>query len=320
MDIFLSNQVQVFLFSESIVYILSLVAFIASTVILKEWDFNSTSQKQYKLEKRSFLVMTIIVLTLWIKIILLAYFAYTIDSISVLIPGAMCAAGVISANEYGNPLLVLKIVLLFLTGIWLILNSLDQKAEDYPYFKTKLWFYIVIFLFLSIEYYLDFTYFSHISTDNTVQCCSAIFGLFGNNSIPLNLNIFMLLMIFYILYILIVLLSIQKYSFILFISSLLFLYFGYQSVVHFFGTYIYELPSHKCPFCMLQKEYYFIGYILWGALFLGVFFGISNFILKIMINYEDQHLYRLTIIFNTIFVILCTLYVLIYFIRNGVWL
>ncbi len=320
MDIFLSNQVQIFLFSESIIYLISLIAFIASIVIVKEWNFNSTSPKQYKLEKRSFLIMTIIVLTLWIKIALLAYFVYTIDSISVLIPGAMCAAGVISANQYGNPLLFLKIALLFLTGIWLILNSLDQKAEDYPYFKTKLWFYIAVFLLLSAEFYLDFAYFSHISTDDTVQCCSAIFGLSGDNHIPLNLNVLTLLAIFYILYILTVLLSIQRYPFTLFVISLLFLYFAYQSVVHFFGTYIYELPSHKCPFCMLQKEYGFVGYFLWGTLFLGVFFGISNFILKILISYEDKRLYRFTIIFNTIFVILCTLYVLIYYIRNGVWL
>ncbi len=320
MNIFLSNRVQIYLFSESLLYILSLVAFVSTLSIVSKWDFNSCDEMQYKLEKRSFLITTIIVLSIWIKILLLFYFVYSIDSISVMIPGAMCGAGVISANPYGNPLLFLKILLLFLTGIWLIINSLDLKAENYPYFKVKSWFYIVIFIFLSTEIYLDFTYFSHLWIQSPVKCCSAIFGLSGDNLIPLNLNTSTLIAIFYLLYFLTILSSIQKYPFILFISSALFLYFGYQSVVHFFGIYIYELPSHKCPFCMLSKEYFFIGYLLWGTLFLGVFYGLSNFILKILISHENRNLYSLAIIFNTIFVILCSSYVMIYYIKNGVLL
>ncbi len=320
MDIFLSNQVLIFLFSESILYLLALIDFLGTIQILKNWDFNATTTKQYLLEKRAFLIITIILFTLTLKIFLLPYFAYTIDKLSLLIPGAMCGAGVIAANSYGNPLLLLKIITLFCIGIWLIINHHDQSAIDYPYFKTKFRFYLFIFTLMTVEYILDLAYFSHISTSNVVQCCSAIFGISGNNPIPFNLTTTMLLAIFYLLYLLTILLSIQKNALMLSIVSLLFLYIGYESVVHFFGTYIYQLPTHKCPFCMLQKEYYYIGYLLWTALFLGVFFGIGNAVLKFLIHHETQKLYRLTILFNTIFVILCSSYVLVYYIKNGVWL
>jgi len=319
-DIFLSNQVLIFLFSETILYFLSFIAFLGAVQILKNWNFNATTTKQYQLEKRAFLIVTIILFTLTLKILLLPYFAYTIDKLSVLIPGAMCGAGVISANSYGNPLLFLKIIILFFIGIWLIINKHDQNAVDYPYFKTKFWFYLFIFMMMSVEYALDIAYFSHISTSDVVQCCSAIFGISGNNPIPFNLTIPLLLTIFYLLYFLTILLSTQKNAFLLFIVSLLFLYIGYESVVHFFGTYIYQLPTHKCPFCMLQKEYYYVGYILWATLFLGVFFGIANAVLKLLISHEETKLYKLAILFNTFFVILCTSYVLIYYIKNGVWL
>ncbi len=320
MDIFLSNQVLIFLFSETILYILAFVAFLGAVQILRNWDFNATTTKQYMLEKRAFLIVTIILFTLIMKILLLPYFAYTIDKLSVLIPGAMCAAGVISANAYGSPLLFLKIVILFFTGIWLIINKHDQSAVDYPWFKTKFRFYLFIFALLTAEYILDILYFAHISTADVVQCCSAIFGISGNNPIPFNLTVPLLLVIFYLLYLLILLLSVQKNAALLFVVSLLFLYIGYESVVHFFGTYIYQIPTHKCPFCMLQKEYYYVGYLLWGTLFAGVFFGIANFVLKLLISQEDPKLYRLAMLFNTIFVILCTGYVLTYYIQNGVWL
>ncbi len=320
MDIFLSNQVLIFLFSESILYLLSVIAFLGAVQILKNWDFNATTTKQYQLEKRAFLIVTIILFTLTLKILLLPYFAYTIDKLSLLIPGAMCGAGVISANSYGNPLLFLKIIILFFIGIWLIINQKDQQAIDYPYFKIKFRFYLFIFFMMTLEYLLDIAYFSHISTSDVVQCCSAIFGISGNNPIPFNLTVPLLLVIFYLLYILSILLSVQRNALLLFIVSLLFLYIGYESVVHFFGTYVYQLPTHKCPFCMLQKEYYYVGYIIWATLFLGVFFGIANAVLKLLIHHEERKLYHMAILFNTIFVILCSSYVVVYYIQNGVWL
>ncbi len=320
MELFLSNQVLIYLFSETLLFILSIIAFIGSISILKSWDFNDTSTKQYSLEKRAYLIILIILFSLIFKILLMPYFAYTIDKLSDIVPGAMCAAGVIGANEFGNPLLLVKIFILFLIGIWMIVNHEDLKAENYPFFREKFWFFVVIFSLLSVEYYLDIAYFLNISLEQPVSCCSVIFGLSGNNELPFGLSLSMLIVLFYLLYVLNMVLSFQKNSPLLFISSLLFLYIAYSSINHFFGTYIYQLPTHKCPFCMLQSDYYFVGYILWTLLFLGVFFGISNFILKILIKDELDSPYRYSRIFNTIFVILCSTYPIVYYIKNGVWL
>ncbi len=320
MELFLSNQVLIYLFSETLLYVLALIAFIGAIGILKDWDFSTTSVKQYQLEKKAYLIILIIIFSLIFKILLVPYFAYTIDKLSTIVPGAMCAAGVIGANDYGNPLLLIKISILFLIGIWMIVNHEDLKAINYPFFKEKFWFFVLIFILLSVEFYLDITYFLNISLEQPVSCCSVIFGISGSNELPFGLSITLLLTLFYLLYILNIVLSLQKNTYLLFTSSILFLYISYSSVNHFFGTYIYELPTHKCPFCMLQSEYYFIGYFLWTLLFLGVFFGVSNFILKILLKYELESAYRYSRIFNTLFVILCTAYPIIYYIRNGVWL
>ena len=41
------------------------------------------------------------------------------------------------------------------------------------------------------------------------------------------------------------------------------------SIISFICLYIYELPTHHCPFCILQKEYGYVGYLLYIALFGG---------------------------------------------------
>ncbi len=319
--IFLSNGVIVFLFIETLLLILLSVAFINVLTILKSWNFEATTTKQYILEKRSYLVLLIIFFTLSFKIILLPYFAYMIDTLSDVVPGAMCAAGVINANKYGVWLLWLKIFILFLVGIWIILNHYDLKAENYPFFKKKLWLFILIFALIAGESVLDILYLKNISTKSIVSCCSSIYGASGiSNPIPFDLHVNELLALFYLLFTLSITTAIYRFKFFSLLSNIAFLYIAYYAVVYFFGTYIYELPTHLCPFCMLQSGYYYIGYFIWGTLFLGTFFGMSVSIIEYLTDIDLSRLFRYSIIFNTTFILICSTYVLLYYIKNGVFL
>ncbi len=320
-SILLSNEVIIFLFVQIILFILLTIAFYFSLSIIKNWDFNKTTNKQYKLEKTSYLVILIISFTLIVKIVLFPYFAYSLDNLSNIVPGAMCAAGIVGANEFGQINLALKILILFFIGVWLIINSLDLKEKTYPYTKKKYFLYIFIFILSIIELFLDFSFLDNISTKEPVMCCSVIFGVNNTGTkIPFDLSISNLLIVFYLLYILTTILSLQKSSFLNLIINFMFLYIGYYAVTYFFSTYIYQLPTHQCPFCMLQKEYYFIGYFIWGTLFLGTFFGVSSFILKTFIDKDLAYTYKYSLIFNTLFLFLCSFYVIRYYLVNGVFL
>jgi hypothetical protein len=50
---------------------------------------------------------------------------------------------------------------------------------------------------------------------------------------------------------------------------------SFASVISFIALYFYELPTHHCPFCLLQKEYHYIGYLLYPALLVGGIAGMS---------------------------------------------
>ena len=320
-EILLSNEVIVYLLSETVLYLLLFIAFISTISLLKKWNFDAFTTEQFTLENRSYLVMTIIFFVMLLKVVLLPYFVYTIDNLSDLIPGAMCGAGVVKANEYGNPLLSLKIIILFLSGLWLSMNSLDLKAKNYPYLKLKSWFFLLIFLLLSAEYLLDILYFTHIETANPVSCCSVIFGQTGgSNALPFGLDVPKLLILFYLLFALVVLTIVSELAIVSILASLLFGVIAYYAVVHFFGTYIYELPTHLCPFCMLQDHYFYVGYLLWGLLMLGVFLTIDSAVMQYFFKQPSKSLKRISLLLLSLFVLLCSAYVAVYYLKNGVLL
>jgi len=320
-EILLSNEVIVYLLSETVLYFLLFIAFLATIGLLKRWNFDAFTTEQFALENRSYLVMTIIFFVMMLKVVLLPYFVYTIDNLSDLIPGAMCGAGVVKANEYGNPLLALKIIILFLSALWLSMNSIDLKEKNYPYLKLKSWFFVLIFFLLSTEYLLDILYFTHIETTNPVSCCSVIFGQTGGaNGLPFGLDIPKLLILFYLLFALVVLTTVSELAVMSIIASLLFGVIAYYAVVYFFGTYIYELPTHLCPFCMLQDHYFYVGYLLWGLLLLGLFLSIDAAIMQSFFKQPAKSLKRISLLLLSLFVLLCSAYVAVYYLKNGVLL
>ena len=96
-SILLSNEIVIYLFVQIVLFVLLFIAFYFSISIIKNWDYEKTSTKQYKLEKTSYLVILIISFTLIVKIFLFPYFTYSLDNLSNIVPGAMCAAGIVGA-------------------------------------------------------------------------------------------------------------------------------------------------------------------------------------------------------------------------------
>ncbi|MEN8727853.1 MAG: hypothetical protein ABF276_07825 [Sulfurovum sp.] len=317
----LSNQVIVFLLGEVTLFMLLAVAFIVSLKVLLKWDFESFTPFQFALERQAYLVSTIILFVFFMKFILVVYFIFSIDALSLLLPGAMCAAGVIKANIYGSYLLILKLFILFLLILWIYVHSYDMRTKNHQWFRKKSWLFSLIFVLIIVELGLDFSYFSNIDTHMPVSCCSALFGqLEGTNPLPFGLSVNLLLLLFYLLYILVILTIKSGYTILYILTNILFVFIAYYAVVYFFGTYVYQLPTHKCPFCMLQQEYYYVGYLLWGSLFMGTYIGLSDAVSTLWLGKTDMRSKKIVMALLSVFVLLCTVYVAVYYLRNGVLL
>ena len=276
-DILLSYEVIITLFVTIILFITLSIAFFNTLYILHHYEKDATSELQYKLEKKSYLVTTIIYISFIIKVILLPYFTFTIDELSNIITGAMCGAGVIGANSYGEPLMVLKIFIIIMMMLWLTLNRYDLESKNFQYFKQKMLFFIFIFVLLGVEIVLEYLFFTNLTTQDPVSCCSTLYSSSQDiNPLPFNISIPTLIGSFYLVYISILLVSYFQKKYLLFIASLIYTYLAYLSIVYFFSTYIYELPSHKCPYCLLQSEYYFIGYIIYSSIIIALFYTLNT--------------------------------------------
>lgn len=320
LSVLATSEVIAILFAEVILILFSLFVAFNSLRIYRNWDFSSLSEAQNELEKKTYFTTTFIYFILFIKFFLFLFFANTIDKLSNIVPGAMCGAGVIGANEFGILIFVVKLIFLFLAICWIVINKIDL-VSDYNFIKQKYLLFFVLFGLLVIDFVLQTLFFSNISLSNAVHCCSVIYGVSdGGSQIPFGLSNLLFGIVFAIVFFVFNLSLISKNIWLSFIFGVLFLYFGYYFSLHILGTYIYELPTHICPFCMLQKEYFFVGYLVWGVLFFGGFFAMTPNILNILIGKYSQTSFKISILFNFIYAIICVWFILGYYIKNGVWL
>jgi hypothetical protein len=318
--VLLTPEVITIVILNAVILFFAAVAFYFSIKILLHYNKEATTPKQYRLEKRSYLVATIIKFIFYVKIPLFAFFIFTLDKISTILPGAMCAAGVVSATQYGTGLLLLKILNLYLFAFWIVLNGEDMKSEEQKYLKMKFLLFAIAFVLLLCEIFIQDLMFYSIDVTSVVDCCGSIYSTTDGTYLSyfLNASPSITLSLFYGIFFLMFLSFIFKNRYLFSLLNLLFIIIALLTLIAFFGTYIYELPTHHCPFCMLQKDYHYIGYLLYLTLFIGTFEGL----LTGLIEFDDelQKKYRLSLIFNALYLLLVTYYPLSYYMKNGVFL
>jgi len=301
--------------------IFATVAFILSLRITLYYDKQSTTPVQYRLEKQSYLSATIIKYIFSIKIPLFIFFIFTLEKISLILPGAMCSAGVVNATDYGLYLLVLKLLNLYLFAYWILLNSQDMKSETQPYIKIKFQLFMALYILLVTEIIVESLMFFSIDIKDVVDCCGVVFSVSDNSYMAeiIGAPIFVQVSLFYTLFLVMILAYIKKLKRIFSILNVLFVFVSLATLIGFFGTYIYEMPTHHCPFCFLAHEYNYIGYLLYIFLFVGTFYGASLALLQ-MTQKEEYFYYRVSMLFNCAYLLSVSAYVLLYYFKNSLWL
>jgi len=297
------------------------VAFVISLKIVKDYDAHATTALQYELEKKSYLAATIIKYLFFIKVPFFLFFIFTLDSISFILPGAMCGAGVVNASSVATPLLFLKLLNIYLFAYWILLDKEDMSDETQPYMKRKFLLYLLFYMLLMVEIFLEFKMFLNIDIKNVVDCCGAIFSRSDGSYMAqlLGLSSSFYITLFYGNFFLILLSYMLNSRYFFALLNLIFIVVALLTLVAFFGTYIYELPTHHCPFCLLQSDYNYIGYALYSLLFLGTFNGVVIGVHLFSVDLQKQKM-KYSLAFNILYVGIISYYFLGYYFKNGVWL
>ncbi len=127
-----------------------------------------------------------------------------------------------------------------------------------------------------LDLLLTYTFFSNLNPKVITSCCGALFSsgadtlaaeVAGMTPAP-AMRVFFSALVLYALALLAVLFRPRPW--LRHASAFLaagFFVAGLLALVSFLSLYIYQLPTHHCPFDMLQGGYHYIGYPLYAGLF-----------------------------------------------------
>ncbi len=255
---------------------LLLMAALFAWRILRHWDIRSGSERQLGLERRTYLISTLLVFVFAAELVSLLLFVYTAESLSDQFVGAMCATGVLNINPWGWPTLLLKIALFFAGCAWLALNQLDNRGRDYPLVRPKYRLLLTLLPLAVAEGVTQTAFFLQLDPDVITSCCGSLFtpqgdgvaaelsgmqplpaalGLFGSAAAVLSAGGFFLWR--------------GRCGSLFALLSLVAFGIALAAVISYLSPYVYEHPHHHCPFCLLKAGHHYIGYWLYLPLFGG---------------------------------------------------
>jgi len=270
--------------SSLIVLCLGILACRTALRVLWHWDPASDSNRQIRLENETWLASTLVEYGLGFQIITLILFVLAADHFCKVIVGAMCATGALLANSWGTPTLLVKIAGVFLYGFWIVMHKLDISSENYPLVRAKYRYLLILAPLLVIDNLLQFLYLANLSPDIITSCCAVVFGSAGpeTRNLLTGFNRPVLLTLFYTtihcLTASSVLLLRRWHGLLALVhAALWFFFFGaaMAAITTIFSSYIYAMPFHHCPFCILKPEYHYIGFAIYGSLIVATFFGVA---------------------------------------------
>jgi hypothetical protein len=170
----------------------------------------------------------------------------------------------------------LKVVNFLLAGLWIIINHTDNQAYDYPLIKIKYKILVCITPFILVECASQSYYFLSIKPDIITSCCGTLFttdtGTILSDIIALPRKLSqaafdstVVLTITSGLYFYLQ----GKGAYLFSVSSLIMIIISIMAIISLISIYFYELPTHHCPFCILHREYGYIGYGIYSTLLIG---------------------------------------------------
>lgn len=251
--------------------------------IIRHWDIRSGSERQLQLERRTYLISTLLTWAFASELVSLLLFIYNAESMSGQFVGAMCATGVLNVNGWGWPTLFLKIAIFFAGALWLSINHLDNQGRDYPLVRIKYALLLAILPLVAAEFVVQLNHFLDMDPNVITSCCGSLFssdaegvaaevsslsprsamiGLYATGLTTISIGIWYALR--------------HNGGTWFALSGTVAFLMALVAIVSLIALYIYEHPHHHCPFCILKSGHGYAGYLLYIPLFAATALAIAS--------------------------------------------
>lgn len=315
--------------------------------VIRFWEGGADTARQIRLENETWLSAMLVEYVLVFQVFSLLLLVLAADGFSRILVGAMCAAGAFSANDFGLPALAMKVAGPFLYGFWILLHRLDLRAEEMPLTRLKFYYLLLLAPYLLADVTLLLFYLGGLEPDIITSCCGVIFGGAGGDGTNLigPLPAARLMALYYGFATLLLAgvwrqqraersgatrstLSHLAVNITLAAGWLLFFLLSLLVITAVISSYIYGMPSHRCPFDILQGEYGGVGYPIYLLLFSATFAGMSAGAIAPVGLMPDmaaavgayrRRAMRLSFLLLVLFLLLITWFPAIYLARGGQW-
>ena len=250
--------------------------------LLRHWNPASGSERQIALERRTYLVSTLVGLSLLMSLPALALFVHNADAMAPFFTGAMCAVGSLKVNAWGMPALSAMLASFFLAAAWLVLNHLDSRGWDTPLMRGKYRLLLVLGPLALAQAVLLWLYYLNLNPEVITSCCGSLFGPAASGvaaemaalptatAMPVFFTGWLLTLAAGMAFV-----ARRRFGRLFGLLAALHFPLALAAIVAFIAPYIYEQPNHHCPFCLLQAEHDYAGWVLYLPLFLGTAAGIG---------------------------------------------
>ncbi len=260
--------------------------------VIGNWDPAADSQDQIALESEIWLSSSLVQYGLGFQIVSLLLYVLAADHFSQMLSGAMCATGSLLANDYGLPLLIIKMAGVFFCGLWIVLHQLDISSEEYPLVRLKFIFLLALLPLLVADTTMLVLYLGGLKPDIITSCCAVIFGegqqggavqnLFGGQDDQGSLILYYGWMVFLCTTGIVAWWRQNKGLYVIYgFGMAAFFVLALNTIITVLSSYIYAMPFHNCPFCMLKREYGYIGFFIYIPLFLSAFCGVTPMLIQV---------------------------------------
>jgi hypothetical protein len=246
------------------------------------WDAADAGAAQLARERRLLLAGSALRLALAAQLLSLALFAATVEHLHGLFTGAMCAVGTLEASRFGWPACAAKLGASLLAGLWLVVDRASPDAAATALVRAKYAALLPVAAALSADGVLQARFFADLRPDVVTSCCGVVFDAAGRLGAGLAA----------------VPVGASRAAFFLLLAltaaagarclaragspavfSWLSVALGAAAavaVVTWVAPAWYELPTHRCPFCLLAAAAGRAGWLLYPALGLGVLAGAGS--------------------------------------------
>ncbi|HMI86206.1 MAG TPA: hypothetical protein VK550_19060 [Polyangiaceae bacterium] len=269
---------------------------VVSARVLRHSRLEAATEGQLLLERHFELAGNLVRFGAVAQLFALTLSVLAADRLSGAIQGAMCGYGVVHQNRWGWLSLGTTVLVSLGAGVLLQLLALDRGVRGLDLMRPLAWLCIGIAPFALLDTILSSAWLGSLDFSVVASCCSTTLGegrregavfwqgprllatwgavIGGALAIATALWAFRS--------------PARSIVTLAGATALGAVPFAVGAVILEVAPHVYEVPEHLCPFCLFKADAYFIGYPLFGALFLAAVWGVGGAVAAILAGGEHS--------------------------------